>query len=32
VFNGESEKPRFGRSAPEATSYRTAVFFMNGNK
>ena len=32
VFNGESEKPRFGRTSPEATSYRTAVFFMNGNR
>jgi prepilin-type N-terminal cleavage/methylation domain-containing protein len=32
VFNGESEKPRFGGASPEKTSYRTAVFFMNGNR
>ena len=32
VFNGQSEKPRFGKSTPETTTYRTAVFFMNGNK
>ena len=32
VFNGQSEKPRFGKSAPETTKYRTAVFFMNANK
>jgi hypothetical protein len=31
VFNGQSEKPRFGKSTPETTKYRTAVFFMNGN-
>ena len=32
VFNGQSEKPRFGKTTPETTTYRTAVFFMNGNK
>jgi prepilin-type N-terminal cleavage/methylation domain-containing protein len=32
VFNGQSEKPRFGKSTPETTTFRTAVFFMNGNK
>lgn len=32
VLNGQSETPRFGRATPETTSYRTAVFFMNGNK
>ena len=32
VFNGQSEKPRFGKTTPETTKYRTAVFFMNGNK
>jgi prepilin-type N-terminal cleavage/methylation domain-containing protein len=32
VFNGQSEKPRFGKSSPETTKYRTAVFFMNANK
>jgi prepilin-type N-terminal cleavage/methylation domain-containing protein len=32
VFNGQSENPRFGRTTPETTTFRTAVFFMNGNK
>lgn len=32
VFNGQSEKPRFGKTTPETTTHRTAVFFMNGNK
>lgn len=32
VFNGQSEKPRFGKTTPETTTFRTAVFFMNGNK
>jgi prepilin-type N-terminal cleavage/methylation domain-containing protein len=32
VFNGQSEKPRFGKTTPETTKFRTAVFFMNGNR
>lgn len=32
VFNGQSEKPRFGKTTPETTKHRTAVFFMNGNR
>jgi hypothetical protein len=32
VFNGQSEKPRFGSTTPEINRLRTAVFFMNGNK
>ena len=32
VFNGQSEKPRFGKTTPETTTFRTAVFFMNGNQ
>lgn len=32
VFNGQSEKPRFGNTTPETTAFRTAVFFMNGNR
>ena len=32
VFNGQSEKPRFGKTTPETTKHRTAVFFMNANR
>ena len=32
VLNGQSERPRFGYSTPETSSFRTAVFFMNANK
>jgi prepilin-type N-terminal cleavage/methylation domain-containing protein len=32
VFDGQSEKPRFGKTTPETTMFRTAVFFMNGNR
>lgn len=31
VLNGQSEKPRFGASTPETSTFRTAVFFMNAN-
>ena len=31
VLNGQSEKPRFGYSTPETSTFKTAVFFMNAN-
>jgi prepilin-type N-terminal cleavage/methylation domain-containing protein len=31
VFDGQSEKPRFGSTTPEISRFRTAVFFMNAN-
>jgi hypothetical protein len=31
VLNGQSGTPRFGRATPETSTFRTAVFFMNGN-
>jgi prepilin-type N-terminal cleavage/methylation domain-containing protein len=32
VFNGQSEKPRQGRTAPELSLFRTSVFFTNRKK
>jgi prepilin-type N-terminal cleavage/methylation domain-containing protein len=32
VFDGQSEKPRFGNTTPETSRFRTAVFFMNANR
>jgi hypothetical protein len=32
VLDGQSETPRFGKTAPETSRFRTAVFFMNANK